>query len=136
ALLVIGPGAAPTLRFAAMLIVWFGILVALPCALLHHWDGRTFSPLDETDAGMIVALVGQTAVLLSLLSLGTWLRLVTQNGIAARAIVVVAAFAALAVPLLFQLILDPDFVDHFNRQPPFLVSLTPIGPSVLGMSIG
>lgn len=134
-LLVVGPGAAPTLRFATLLLVVFPLLVAAPCAFLHHWDGATITAPDYTDAALLVIVIGQTAVVLAFLAFGTWLRLVTQNGIASRALVVVAFVAAIAVPLLAQLVIDPDFVDHANRGVPFMLRLSPIGPAWLAIAM-
>mgnify|MGYP000906281461 CR=1 FL=1 len=85
-------GAMVSLGLTLTWAAWHGTSPAELWEAVVTFRGQAASLIAATQPGaisnralwLVVALLGQTAVLLSLVAFGTWLRLVTQNGIAAR----------------------------------------------------
>ncbi len=133
--LLVGPGAAPTLRFTflTLLALSFGF-AALPAGVRWAFD-PTYNEHTQYDAALVVLFLGNTAIALCMASASAWLRTLLRNGLAAR-VLTIAVFLALAVvPFLGQLILDPDFIDKLDDAIPFVIRLSPLAPTILSIDL-
>ncbi len=131
----LGPGAAPTLRYAAVLVVATSFGMAGAASLLRHLLYPGFGEHAQFDAGLLVVALGNAAVALFLASFGAWLRVNLRSGIAARVLAVAAIGALGIVPFLFSLILDPSSIDRMDDAIPFAVHFSPFQPSILGVLV-
>lgn len=130
---LLGPGAAPTLRFAWLLVLGTSVALAGAASLGRHFAYPGFAEHAAFDGGLLVIAVGHAAVAAFLAALAEWLRVSLRSGLAAR-VLTIAAFAALCiVPFLFSLILDPDSLQRMDDEIPLLVHITPLQPSILGL---
>lgn len=130
-----GPGAAGTLRFAALLLVVTSFALSGAAVLVRHVMYPGFAEHGQADVGLFVLAAGNAAVAVFTVSLGTWLRTVLHNGIAAR-VLAMAAFAALCiVPFLMALIIDPSSLDRMEDAIPLLVQLSPVMPTILAVNV-
>jgi len=131
----LGPGAAPTTRFAALLIV----LTHAGIAFVVIASGHLFFPHADqhgrADVAILAFTVGNTAVCLCLLSFGALLRVVLKNGVAARVLAFGALFGALLVPLLLTLVIDADSFNHAERSIPPLMHISPVMPMLVAIGI-
>ncbi|NOY93943.1 MAG: ABC transporter permease [Deltaproteobacteria bacterium] len=131
----LGPGAAPTTRFAALLIVAAHVGIAFVVIV----GGHLFYPLavhhGRADAAILAFSIGNTAVCLCLLSFGALLRVVLRNGVAARVLAVGALFGALLLPLLITLVVDARSFEHMDRSVPLLMHISPMMPTFLAVGI-
>ncbi len=123
---VIGPGAAPTLRFAALVIFGTAAAMAVPGALARRiiWPG--WAGHADGDLALLVAVAGNAAVAFCFLSFGVWLRVLLRNGVAARVLAVAAAMFVVIVPPMAAVIVDPNAFEALDREVPFLVQVSPI----------
>ena len=134
ALLVVGPGAAPTLRFAFVLLIFASFGFSIAAGLGRHLVG-SYPDGHLSDAGLIILAVGHLAVLAFVASFGTWLRIVLRSGIAARVLAFAAICAMAIVPFLFALIIDPDSLDRLDDEIPLMVTLSPLLPTILSINV-
>lgn len=133
-LLVLGPGAAPTLRFAFVLLICASLGFSLAAGLGRHLVG-SFADGHLADAGLIILAVGHIAILAFVASFGTWLRIVLRSGIAARVLAFAAICAMAIVPFLFALIIDPDSLDRLDDEIPLMVTFSPLLPTILAVNV-
>jgi hypothetical protein len=131
----IGPGAAPTLRFAAVVLVLTSLAIAVAPALTRHFYFPTASDHEQYDLGLLVLGVGHAAVLFFFLSMGTALRVFLRNGVAARILAIAVLATISLVPFLFTAILDPASLERLDDDIPILIQASPIGPSILAIDI-
>jgi len=132
---VIGPGAAPTLRFAALLIVGTSFALAFVVAFGRHLYFPTYLDSFRYDAGLLVLAIGNSAVALSAVSFGAWLRVMLRNGIASRVLTIATLLTVAILPFLMALIIDPDSLEHLSSDLPFVVQLSPLAPAILGVAV-
>jgi ABC-type transport system involved in multi-copper enzyme maturation permease subunit len=131
----IGPGAAPTLRFAtAVILITSFAMAALPSLARHlywpTWDGG-----GEADVGLLVLAAGNAAICFFFLSFGVWLRVMLRNGIASRILAIAALMTMAILPFLFAVIIDPNSVENLDESIPFFVQLSPNAPTIVAFDI-
>jgi ABC-type transport system involved in multi-copper enzyme maturation permease subunit len=135
ALLVLGPGAAPTLRFSYL---WIALTAAgmslVPAATRWVLEPAARDHL-RFDAALLVLAVGNGAAALALCGLAAYLRAMLRNGLAARVLALAVLFGAIVVPLLAQLVWDPRAFDRLDGHTPMLIRLTPISPTILAIQL-
>lgn len=136
ALLVFGPGAAPTLRFAVLLIAFTSIAVALVTEGVRflRFGAKAFDE-PEIEAALVVIASGHAVVACFLAAFATWLRTVLRSGIAARVLAIGALTGMIVLPLMLTLIADPDSLDRIEDSIPFLVALSPAQPLILAVNL-
>src|SRR5690606_17667108 len=122
-----GPGARTTLAFQSLLIIGTGLTLPLAAwgsvvAVHGTHDSERWFLIHLLCAGTL------TVYSLAFAGLGMLLRSLLKNGIAARALALVALGVALIAPLFVGLILDPDSFDSLSRHVPPVLSLSPATP--------
>jgi hypothetical protein len=127
-----GPGAAPTLRFAAVLLVVTAFSTAVAASLSRYVFFPGFPEHADYDVAVFALAAGNSAVAVFLLALGAWLRIVLRSGIAARVLSLAGFVAACILPFLFALILDPDSFDRISGALPIPLHVSPVQPSMVG----
>lgn len=130
-----GPGAAGTLRFAALLLVVSAFAMSGAASAVRHLLHPGYGHHLRADAALMVLAAGNAAIAVFVVSLGAWLRTVLHNGIAARVLALAAFAAACIVPFLLALIVDPDSLDHLEDAIPLLVQLAPPMPTILAVNL-
>jgi len=130
-----GPGAAPTLRFTALLVTFSALATALVAAAVRHLAHPAYASNAEHDVAVLLIAASAVPIVLFVASLGAWLRAVLHNGIASRVLAVAACLGATIVPFLAALILDPDSLDNLKTDAPLLVRFSPAWPAVLASYI-
>ena len=132
-----GPGAAPTARFAVVLIAATSIAVACLPVVVRHVVHRSYYNDLRYDAALVVLALGNGAVMIAVLTFGAWLRVLTRNGIASRVLSLALLAAATIVPFLAAVIIDPSALERMDDEMPLFMNLSPIMPMVLaGMLAG
>jgi hypothetical protein len=132
---LLGPGAAPTLRFGAALIFLTSFGMAFAAAVPRHWYWPHYGEHVRFDAALFVLALGQAVVATFVLALGTWLRVVLRNGIASRVLSIAVMAMLSIVPILLALIIDPDSIDRLDDAIPFVVQLSPTMPDILAVNV-
>lgn len=129
---VFGPGAAPTMRAAALILVAASLLGALATSVGHHLAHPGHAEAEQIDLGYALLGVGTAVVGLFALSFGTWLRVSLRSGVAARVLTVAVFFAAIILPLLAVVITSTRGFSG-NHLPEFMLA-TPIAHLMVGFS--
>jgi hypothetical protein len=132
---LVGPGAAPTLRFSLALLVLGTVLVCVAPMLTRHlyWPLRTDSL--RYDLGLIALAIGNSAMIVFFTGTGVFLRTYLRSGAAAR-ILALTIFGTIALmSLMWTVIVDPDSFDRLDREIPILIQLGPLMPSVLAVDL-
>lgn len=125
---LLGPGAAPTLRFTLLVLVVGTVGMCFGTAVPRHLRFPGSSDHVDADAAMLVLGVGGAAVLASFASIAAWLRSLLRNGAAARVLALVL-FAGVAFgSMLVATVLDPRAVDRLDDELDPIIGLSPIGP--------
>jgi len=132
---LLGPGAAPTLRFNFLLILATSFGLAFAASFARHAAFPGYSNHFRHDAALLVLAIGQAMTAVFMASFGSWLRVVLRNGIAARVLAIAVMFTLSILPFLFALILDPDSLDRLDHDIPFVIWLAPSLPEILGANI-
>ena len=133
---IFGPGAAPTTRFGALMVLVATFGSAGASALGYHLFHPGHRNLMDADVGLLTTALGTASVCLFALTFGAWLRVVLRSGIASRVLTLAVLLAMVIVPLLMAVILDPDSLDDIDDDDaPLLVRLTPFMHFILGMEI-
>jgi hypothetical protein len=127
----IGPGAAPTLRFATALIVVTSVGMAILPALTRHLYWPTWTRNGEGDLSLLILAAGNISVCFFFLSFGVWLRVMLRNGVAARVLAIASIMTAAILPFLFAVIVDPSSFDNLDEEIPFVIQLSPNAPSMV-----
>lgn len=130
-----GPGAAPTTRFAAIVVLAASFGSALAASAARHLTFPGHSDHLQSDVGLLCVAAGTAAVCLFVTSFGAWLRVVLRSGVAARVLTIAAVLVLIVLPLLTSVIIDSDSLDNLDDDPPFLVRFTPIMHFILGIEI-
>ncbi len=141
ALGALGPGAAGTMRFAIALS--FITAVALTAAVIatRHpslllFDARAHELVpDRYDVACMVLASGAFVVAAFTASLGAFLRLVLQSGIAARVLTAAILTAAVALPFVASLLVDPSSLGRLDRSTPLLVTASILEPFLLAVQL-
>ncbi len=131
----IGPGAAPTLRFATVVILVSAFAMAALPAVARHFYYPGWTHNGAADVGLLVMAAGDAAVCFFFLSFGVWLRTVLRNGIASRILAGAALATAVIIPFLFAVIIDPNSIENLDDAVPFFIQLSPIAPTIVGFDI-
>ena len=134
-LMLFGPGAAPTTRFAALMIVGSSLLFAAAIAA-PRWIW--FPSIDhslEADVGLLVMALGHVVVGLFMLCSGELLRVVIRSGIAARVLSIALFIGLIILPFLVTLLIESGSMRNIDDEPPFLIRFTPIFHMMLGYEI-
>ncbi|MBO6934117.1 MAG: hypothetical protein JJ863_04060 [Deltaproteobacteria bacterium] len=134
-LMLFGPGAAPTTRFAAMMIVLSSLLFAGAIAL-PRWIW--FPGIDhslEADVGLLIMALGHAAVALFVLCSGALMRVVIRSGIAARVLSIAMFIGLIILPFLATLLIESGSMSHIDDDPPFLIRFTPIFHMILAWQV-
>ncbi len=134
-LLVVGPGAAPTLRFTSIVIVVLALALAVVPSVIRHVLTPSYVDHGRMDAALLVLLVGNAPVALFCASFAAWLRAVLRNGVAARVLALAAVGAATLLPFLFAIVIDVNAFDHVDRETPAAMLFSPAYPSILAVII-
>lgn len=130
-----GPGAVPTVRFAAL-----AIAAAAFGGALSAMAGREalFPGLSEggrTDIALVSVGLGNVAVGLFALTFGAYVRVVLRSGMAARILTLVLLFVLVALPLLVSLVVDPEGLDRMDESLPWGLLVTPIAHLFVGGAV-
>jgi len=131
----IGPGAAPTLRFAAGVIILTSIAMAILPAVTRHFFWPAWHRNGEADVALLVLAAGNAAVCFFFLAFGVWLRVMLRNGIAARILAIAALMTVAILPFLFAVIVDPNSLERLDDAIPFFIQLSPNAPSMVAGNI-
>ncbi|MCB9599716.1 MAG: ABC transporter permease [Sandaracinus sp.] len=130
-----GPGAAPTARFGALIVLLATFGPALAGGLARHYVFPTHDEHAQADAALLVIAAGYAAVGLFTLMFGTWLRIVLRSGVASR-VIALSTLAGLAIlPFLAAVLIDPSSLQDMDDHMPLLVRLTPISPIITAVLI-
>ena len=134
-LMLFGPGAAPTTRFAAMMLAagcaLFFLAVAAPRWI---WQPGNADSAAADVAGLVVVL-GHLAIALFVLCAGALARVLLRSGVAARVLTIALFLALVILPFLVALLLDADGLRDMDDAPPMLLRFTPIFHLILGVQI-
>ncbi len=131
----IGPGAAPTLRFATALILVTSFAMAALPAVARHLYFPSWIHGGAADIGLLVMAAGNAAVGFFFLSFGVWLRVMLRNGIASRILSIAALMTVAILPFLFAVIVDPNSIENLDQSIPFFVQLSPHAPAIVALDI-
>jgi hypothetical protein len=131
----LGPGAAPTTRFAALLIVVAHVGIAFVVITGGHLFYPHAGQHARADTAIFAFAFGNTAVCLCLLSFGALLRVILRNGVAARVLALGALFGALLLPLLMTLVIGSASFEHMDLSVPALMHISPVMPTILAAGI-
>ncbi|MFO0713230.1 MAG: ABC transporter permease [Sandaracinus sp.] len=123
---IVGPGAAGTTRFALLAAMTPPLGVAAVSVLAQHMASGSVGMSDAADGALFVVGVGNALVAAAFTALAVVLRLWARNGVVARLLALVVLAAAILVPVLLSLVLEPNVFDYGNRLPA-LMALSPIG---------
>ena len=132
---VFGPGAAPTVRFATLLLVGTSVAMAMASIGSRHLFFGSYGENWRWDLPVLVVAVAHAAIAVFLLTFGAWLRTTLRSGIAARVLAIAAFVAMCILPFLFALIIDPDSFDRIDDRVPLPVHLSPVQPSIVGVQL-
>ena len=130
-----GPGAAPTARFGALVILLATFGSALAAGLGRHVAYPTHDEHAQADAALLVLAAGYAAVGLFVQMFGAWLRIVLRSGVASR-VIALSTLAGLGIlPFLAAVLIDPGSLQDMDTDMPLLVRLTPISPIITAILI-
>ncbi|MCA9612353.1 MAG: ABC transporter permease [Polyangiales bacterium] len=130
-----GPGAAPTARFGALIVLLATFGPALAGGIARHYVFPTHDEHAQADASLLVLAAGYAAVGLFTLMFGTWLRIVLRSGVASR-VIALSTLAGLGIlPFLAAVLIDPSSLQDMDDHMPLLVRLTPISPIITAIII-
>ncbi len=123
-----GPGAAPTLRFAATAcaVLCIGASAVSLLALELLWKG---SMTPERQADLAALGLGNACVAVWFATLGSWLRGVLGSGAAARLLSGAGAALFAVVPLVVTLVIDPNSLE--SGKVPLAAYFSPLLPAML-----
>ena len=131
---LLGPGAAPTLRFAGGLLAFATLASAtilIGCNHLLVPGGGN----EDADAAVLVGLMGNLAVFGAFVGVGSYARIWLKSGMLARIIAAGAFVAAILLPALLSTIIEPDAWDDLDDRIPILLALSPLLPTMLAAGI-
>ncbi|MBW2460302.1 MAG: ABC transporter permease [Deltaproteobacteria bacterium] len=131
----VGPGAAPTLRFAALVIFGTAAAMAAPAVIVRRIIWPAWVGHGGGDVALLIAAVGNAAVAFCFLAFGVWLRVLLRNGVAARVLAVAAAMFVVIIPPMAAVIVDPNAFEALDREVPFLVQVSPIAHVVYSVDL-
>jgi len=134
-LMLFGPGAAPTTRFAAMMVVGSSILFALAIAAPRWIWFPSMSHDGAADVGLLVMALGHAAVALFMLTSGELLRVVIRSGVAARVLSIALFVGLIILPFLATLLIESGSMSNMDDDPPFLIRFTPIFHMMLSWEV-
>ncbi len=130
-----GPGAAPTARFGALVVLLATFGPAVGAGLARHFAFPSHDDHGYADAALLTLACGYAAVGLFLLMFGAWLRIVLRSGVASR-VVALSTLAGLGIlPFLSAVLIDPSSLQDMDDHMPLLVRLTPISPIITSVLI-
>ena len=134
-LMLFGPGAGPTTRFAATVIVAACALFFLATAV-PRWVWNPTHPENAAAdvAGLSVAL-GHVAVGLFVLCSGALIRVLLRSGVAARVLSQAFLIGLIILPFLIVLLGEADGFRHMDDRTPLPIRFTPIFHLILGIAI-
>lgn len=130
-----GPGAAPTARFGAMLIVVGHLAIAMVVVVVGHLAYPGASHHYRADVAIVGFALGNALVCVCVLYVGCVLRVVLRNGIASRVLTLGLLFGACLLPLLVTLVYDARSLDNADHVVPPLLQISPLMPGVLAAGI-
>lgn len=135
ALSVFGPGAAPTTRFALVVVGGASLAFGIAAALARYVVD--FGALDHLkfDSALVVLVVGHAAIAAFMVTVGAFLRVVLRSGVAARVLTLALLLALVILPFLFSVIVDSSSLDNLDETVPLLVRASPVFPAILSVSI-
>ncbi|MDQ3034961.1 MAG: ABC transporter permease, partial [Myxococcota bacterium] len=132
----IGPGAAPSLRFAFLAVLASAAVVPVSVSLTRWVRDPAWSEHLAFDAALFAIAIGNAAVGLFVAAVASWLRLALRNGLAARVLTLALIAAAVLLPFLVTLVIDDDALGRLNREIPLPMMVSPLLPTILGIAIG
>ncbi|MBX3249291.1 MAG: ABC transporter permease [Myxococcales bacterium] len=125
-----GPGAAPTARFGAVVVVAASVGAGLAAALSRHLQHPSWDDHAQADAAIAVVALGHAAVGLFVLMFGAWLRVILRSGVASRVITLSALFALGIIPF-FVALLAATGMGSFEESSGVLL-VTPVSHLITG----
>ena len=132
---LLGPGAAPTVRFGTLLLVATSVGMAMVAIGSRHLFFASYAENWRWDTPLLVLALGNGAIAAFLLTFGAFLRTTLRSGIAARVLAIAAFVAMCILPFLFALILDPDSFDRIDDHVPLPVHLSPVQPAIIAAQL-
>lgn len=127
-----GPGAAPTARFGAVLVVAASVGSGLAAAIARHLQHPSWTDHANADTAVAVVALGHAAVGLFVLMFGAWLRVILRSGVASRVITLSTLFALAIIPFFVALLSGPSAMRNFDERSPGVLLLTPISHIITG----
>lgn len=129
---VVGPGAAPTLRAAAAIIVLGAMLGTLATLTGTVWGSAGTFVADDYWLGVVLIGIGNAVVCLFALAFAMWLRVILRSGVAARTLTLVVFMALTILPLLGVVIVATR--GFSGSDVPALMLISPIAHMLVGVN--
>ncbi len=144
---VFGPGAAGTLRFSIALTVVSTLVVLAAVLVTRHLvfgvNGYDFHVHEVDPVGRVwrmdlacgLLALGGLVIALFTATLATLLRLILDNGVAARVLTLAVLLATIVLPFMVALLIDVRSIEQLDYTTPLPLMISVLDPFVVAVQI-